>query len=74
MQHKLTGIIVPLATPFTAKGEDFDERAYRALIDLVVGSGVSAVIANAATSQFSAMSDAERAHIAERAVEVEVVG
>ncbi|MBX3576650.1 MAG: dihydrodipicolinate synthase family protein [Rhizobiaceae bacterium] len=69
MHEKLTGIVVPLATPFAAATGDFDEATFRRMIDLVVGSGVSAVIANAATSQFSSMSDDERTRVAEVAAE-----
>jgi 4-hydroxy-tetrahydrodipicolinate synthase len=70
MQGPLTGIITPLATPFTKAGDQVDFPAYRKLIDAVVGSGaVSAVIANAATGQFAALSDDERAKVAEVAVE-----
>jgi 4-hydroxy-tetrahydrodipicolinate synthase len=69
MQIPLTGIIVPLATPFTADGETVDFAAYRKLIDLVIGSGVSAIIANAATGQFSSFSDVEREKVAETAID-----
>jgi 4-hydroxy-tetrahydrodipicolinate synthase len=70
MQDVLTGIITPLATPFTKDGEKVDFPAYRKLIDAVIGSGaVSAIIANAATGQFSSLSDDERAEVATVAVD-----
>src|SRR5262249_19429346 len=69
MQSLLSGIIVPLATPFTANGEEVDYPAYSKLIDGVIGSGVSAIIANAATSQFAYLDPAERTKVAATAVE-----
>lgn len=69
MHARTKGIVVPLATPFVPDTGDFDEPAFRRLVDLVVRSGVSAVIANAATSQFSSMSDAERIRVAEVAAD-----
>ena len=68
MQLDFTGIIVPLATPFT-KDDEVDFPAYRKLINRVVGSGVTAIIANAATGQFASLSDAERSKVAEVAIE-----
>jgi 4-hydroxy-tetrahydrodipicolinate synthase len=65
---KLHGIVVPLLTPFTADGE-LDVAAYRTLIDFVIDSGVHAIIANAATSEFYALDDAEREKCAEIAME-----
>jgi 4-hydroxy-tetrahydrodipicolinate synthase len=65
----IRGVIVPLATPFTADGEEVDYAAYRKLIDRVIGSGVGAIIANAATGQFASLSDAERTKVATTAVE-----
>jgi 4-hydroxy-tetrahydrodipicolinate synthase len=69
MHIKLKGIVVPLATPFSSATGEFDEATFRRHVDLVIDSGVSAVIANAATSQFSSMSDAERTKIAEVAAD-----
>ena len=60
MHIDLTGIVTPLATPFAKGGESIDTAAFRKLIDAVIGSGVKAIIANAATSQFSALDDKER--------------
>lgn len=68
MQSDLEGIIVPLATPFN-KDDEVDFPAYRELIGRVAGSGVSAIIANAATGQFASLSDAERTKVAEVAIE-----
>ncbi|MFO1058612.1 MAG: dihydrodipicolinate synthase family protein [Dongiaceae bacterium] len=67
--QELRGIIVPLATPFTAGGEEVDYAAYRRHIDQVIGSGVAAIIANAATGQFAYLSDAERTRVAVTAIE-----
>jgi 4-hydroxy-tetrahydrodipicolinate synthase len=69
MHPEITGIFTPLATPFTENGDGIDFAVYRKLIDAVIGAGVSAIIANAATSQFSALSEAERAEAATVAVE-----
>ena len=69
MHIDLTGIVTPLATPFAKGGESIDTAAFRKLIDAVIGSGVKAIIANAATSQFSALDDKERELAAEIAVD-----
>lgn len=70
MQNALTGIITPLATPFTKDGDKVDFPAYRKLIDALIASGaVSAIIANAATGQFASLSDDERAEVATTAVD-----
>lgn len=70
MQYKLSGIIAPLATPFTRDGVAVDFPTYRKLIDAVIESGaVAAIIANAATGQFASLSDDERAAVAEAAVD-----
>lgn len=69
MQGDLTGIIVPLAAPFSKDGDSIDFGAYRRLIDAIIASGaVSAIIANAATGQFASLSDDERAAVAEAAI------
>jgi dihydrodipicolinate synthase/N-acetylneuraminate lyase len=69
MPTKLEGIVVPLLSPFTPDGERFDPSAYRRLIDHVIGAGVHAVIANAATSEFCHLDDDERIAAAETAIE-----
>lgn len=69
MHVQLSGVITPLATPFTADGERVDLAAFRVLIDAVIGAGVQAIIANAATSQFAALTEAERTRAAEVALE-----
>jgi dihydrodipicolinate synthase/N-acetylneuraminate lyase len=69
MTPKLQGIVVPLLTPFSRDPDAFDETAYRRLIDHVIGAGVHAVIANAATSEFNSLDEAERERAAEVAVE-----
>jgi 4-hydroxy-tetrahydrodipicolinate synthase len=65
---RLEGIVVPLLTPFTDKSDQFDPAAFRRLIDFVIDAGVHAIIANAATSEFYALDDAERTNVAEIAV------
>lgn len=69
MPKKFQGIVTPLLTPFTADGESVDLGAYRALIDHVIAGGVHAIIANAATSEFSALDDKERMDLAATAIE-----
>jgi len=66
MQTSLTGVMTPVATPFTDGGDRIDFSAYRKLVDALVKSGsVSAIIATAATGQFASLSDAERQELAE---------
>ena len=69
MPRKLQGIVTPLLTPFSADGERVDLGAYRALIDHVIAGGVHAIIANAATSEFTALDDAERMDLAATAID-----
>jgi 4-hydroxy-tetrahydrodipicolinate synthase len=69
MPPKLEGIVVPLLTPFTRDTDEFDAPAYRKLIDYLLGAGVHAIIANAATSEFNSLDEAERYSAAEVAVE-----
>ncbi len=69
MPKKLQGIVTPLLTPFSADGERVDLGAYRVLIDHVIAGGVHAIIANAATSEFTSLDDSERMDLAAAAIE-----
>jgi 4-hydroxy-tetrahydrodipicolinate synthase len=69
MTIKLEGVVVPLLTPFTAGGEEIDIPALRRLIDRLIAAGVSGIIANAGTSEYYHLSEAEREREAEVAIE-----
>ena len=69
MNNKLEGIVVPLVTPFTADNEAIDVPALRRLVDVLIEAGVHGLIANAGTSEFFHLDDAERQQAAEVVVE-----
>ena len=69
MTTKLEGIIVPVLTPFTPETDEVDIPALKRLVDWIVGTGASALIANAGTGEFYHLSDAERYKVAEVVVE-----
>lgn len=60
--EKLKGSIVPLVTPFT-EGDEFDERAFRNLIDWQISSGTHGVSVEGTTGEPSALTLEEREHI-----------
>jgi 4-hydroxy-tetrahydrodipicolinate synthase len=68
MAPDLSGIIVPLLTPLTADDE-VDLPALRLLVDRLISAGVSAVVADAGTSEFSQLSDEERRAVAETVID-----
>ena len=53
MSFTTKGIVVPIVTPLTAKGE-FDEKAYRGLIDYLADNGIHGVFPFGTTGEFYA--------------------
>lgn len=64
----LHGVLVALATPFTADGS-LDEATLRALVDRTIDGGIHGVVACGSTGEFSAMSSDERRLVVEAVVD-----
>lgn len=69
MAHRIEGIVVPVLTPFKFDTDELDVDALRRLVDRLVDAGVSALIANAGTSEFYHLDESERLKEAEVVVE-----
>jgi 4-hydroxy-tetrahydrodipicolinate synthase len=69
MPVHLEGIVVPLLSPFTRQGDELDVTALRRLVDRVIDAGAHAVIANAGTSEYYHLDEAERLTEAEVVVD-----
>src|SRR5215469_243962 len=68
MSAHLSGVLVALATPFTADGS-IDEPAMRALIDRMIDAGVHGVVACGSTGEFSALTLDERRLVVETVID-----
>ena len=64
----LHGVLVALATPFTADGA-LDVPTLRALVDRTIDGGVHGVVACGSTGEFSALSSDERRQVVETVVD-----
>jgi 4-hydroxy-tetrahydrodipicolinate synthase len=64
---ELTGICVPICTPFTADGSAVDEAALKAHIDSMLEAGVHVIAVCGGTGEFPFLSEAEKRRIAELA-------
>lgn len=62
---ELTGICVPICTPFTADGSAVDEPALRGHIDSMLEAGVHIIAVCGGTGEFPFLSDPEKRRIAE---------
>ena len=60
---ELKGILVPTTTPFTADGEEVDERALRRLIEHVLAAGVAGLVPCGGTGEFATLSLEERRRV-----------
>jgi 4-hydroxy-tetrahydrodipicolinate synthase len=60
---KLSGVIPALVTPFRKDNEEVDEDALKALIDFVIGKGVTGVVPCGTTGEFTSMSDSEKQRV-----------
>lgn len=65
----LKGILVALATPFTADGEHVDEQALAQLVDGLIRDGVHGIVVNGSTGEFFTMTNAERKRVLEVAIQ-----
>jgi 4-hydroxy-tetrahydrodipicolinate synthase len=68
MTSSLSGVLVALATPFSADGS-VDETTLRALVDRTIDGGVHGVVACGSTGEFSAMTSEERRLVVETVVD-----
>ena len=68
MTSSLSGVLVALATPFSADGS-VDEATLRALVDRTIDGGVHGVVACGSTGEFSALSSDERRLVVETVVD-----
>jgi 4-hydroxy-tetrahydrodipicolinate synthase len=68
MNSSLSGVLVALATPFSAD-ESVDEARLRALVDRSIEGGVHGVVACGSTGEFSALSGDERRLVVETVVD-----
>jgi 4-hydroxy-tetrahydrodipicolinate synthase len=68
MPLHLSGVLIALATPFTADGS-IDEPAMRALVDRVIDAGVHGVVACGSTGEFSALTLDERRLVVETVID-----
>jgi 4-hydroxy-tetrahydrodipicolinate synthase len=58
------GVFVPVVTPFT-KGYEFDEKACRQIIELLIQDGVHGIIVAGSTGEWFTMNDSERKRLFE---------
>jgi 4-hydroxy-tetrahydrodipicolinate synthase len=65
---KLRGVLVALATPFTAT-DSVDEEALRRLVDRLIQDGVHAMIPCGSTGEFAALTHQERRRVTEVVIE-----
>ncbi len=65
---KLEGVMPAVVTPFD-KHEEFNEGAYRSLIDWLIERGITGIVPCGTTGEFSLMSQPERAEVIEACVD-----
>jgi 4-hydroxy-tetrahydrodipicolinate synthase len=68
MASSLGGVLVALATPFSAD-DSLDEATLRALVDRTIDGGVHGVVACGSTGEFSALTIDERRRVVETVVD-----
>ena len=66
---RFTGTYVALVTPFDARGE-YDDNAYRRLIEHVIAGGAEGVVSCATTGEKSTLTTDEHKHAVERAIAI----
>jgi 4-hydroxy-tetrahydrodipicolinate synthase len=63
----LTGICVPICTPFKDNGASLDEKAFEANVDSLLEKGIHIIAVNGGTGEFPFLSEAEKRRLAELA-------
>jgi 4-hydroxy-tetrahydrodipicolinate synthase len=67
-EFKLEGVMPAVVTPFD-KHEEFNEGAFRSLIDWLIKKGITGIVPCGTTGEFSLMSQPERAKVIEVCVD-----
>jgi 4-hydroxy-tetrahydrodipicolinate synthase len=65
---KLEGVLPAVVTPFD-KNEEFNEPAFRELVDWLIGQGITGIVPCGTTGEFSLMTQTERARVIEVCVD-----
>jgi 4-hydroxy-tetrahydrodipicolinate synthase len=65
---KLEGVLPAVVTPFD-KHEEFNEPAFRSLVDWLIEQGITGIVPCGTTGEFSLMTQAERAKVIEVCVD-----
>ena len=69
MSTELSGILVALATPFTADGARIDDGVLRDHVEWMVTSGIHGIVPAGTTGEFTTLTRAEREHLVEKVIE-----
>ncbi|MGD2142664.1 MAG: dihydrodipicolinate synthase family protein, partial [Candidatus Bathyarchaeota archaeon] len=67
-EFRLKGVLPAVVTPFD-KHEEFNEKAFRSLIDWLIEQGITGIVPCGTTGEFSLMSQPERAKVIEVCVD-----
>ena len=62
------GVLPALITPFTPDGRDIDSEALTAIVERLIGGGVSGLVPGGSTGEFTTLTNAERRHLVEATV------
>jgi 4-hydroxy-tetrahydrodipicolinate synthase len=65
---KLSGVCVPICTPFKDNGASLDLKAFEANIDSLIENGVHIIAVNGGTGEFPFLAEDEKRKLAEVAV------
>lgn len=65
----LNGVLPALITPFTADGEQVDERSLAAVVERVIAGGVGGLVPTGSTGEFPTLTNPERHRVIEVTIE-----
>jgi dihydrodipicolinate synthase/N-acetylneuraminate lyase len=68
MTSEISGILVALATPFTADGAHIDDALLREHVDWMITSGIHGIVPAGTTGEFTTLTRAEREHLVEQVI------
>src|ERR687893_1710436 len=69
MSEPFHGVLPALITPFTDDGGAVDTDALAAIVDRLIGAGVTGLVPGGSTGEFTTLSHAERRELVETTVE-----
>src|ERR671915_738388 len=69
MSEPFHGVLPALITPFTDDGSAIDTGAVTAIVDRLIGAGVTGLVPGGSTGEFTTLSHAERRELMETTVE-----